>query len=136
MPVSKELQKEICSAIKELVPNVLAIYAFGSQVSGFANSESDLDLAVLVEGYAEPVLLWNLANGKLADIAKMPVDLLDLRSASTVMQHQVLTTGIMLYAKNSFVYSFEAFVFSEKFDLDEKRVGLFDDIKKRGSVYG
>jgi hypothetical protein len=52
------------------------------------------------------------------------------------MQHQVLTTGIMLYAKNSSVYSFEAFVFSEKFDLDEKRIGLFNDIKKRGSVYG
>jgi hypothetical protein len=66
----------------------------------------------------------------------MPVDLLDLRSASTVMQHQILTTGIRLYAKDSFVYSFEAFVFSEKFDLDEKRIGLFNDIKKRGFVYG
>jgi predicted nucleotidyltransferase len=136
MPISEELSKEICSAIKELVPNILAIYAFGSQISGFANSESDLDLAVLAEGYAEPVLLWNLANGKLANIAKMPVDLLDLRSAHTVIQYQILTTGIMLYAKDSSVYSFEAFVFSEKFDLDEKRIGLFNDIKKRGFVYG
>jgi hypothetical protein len=39
MPVSEELSEEICSAIKELVPNVLVIYAFGSQGSGFGNSE-------------------------------------------------------------------------------------------------
>ena len=136
MPVSENLTTEICSVIKEQIPNVLAIYGFGSQISGFANSESDLDLAVLVEGYASPVSLWDLANGKLADIVKMPVDLLDMRAASTVMQHQILTTGNRLYAKNSFVDSFECFVFREKFYLDEKRTELFSDIKKRGFVYG
>jgi predicted nucleotidyltransferase len=136
MPISNFLLEKICFAIREQLPNVLAIYVFGSQVSGFVSLESDLDLAVLVEGYATPVLLWNLANGELADIAKMPVDLLDLRAASTVMQHQILTTGSRLYAKNSAVDSFEAFVFSEKFILDEKRAELFSDIKKRGFVYG
>ncbi|MDR2999829.1 MAG: nucleotidyltransferase domain-containing protein [Fibromonadaceae bacterium] len=136
MSISKDLSREICSAIKERMPNVLAIYAFGSQISGFANSKSDLDLAVLVEGYADPVFLWDLASGKLADIAKMPVDLLDMRAASTVMQHQILATGSRLYEKDSFVNSFESFVFREKFDLDDKRAELFNDIKKRGSVYG
>jgi predicted nucleotidyltransferase len=132
----KETLEKICDAIKERVPNILAIYAFGSQITGFANAESDFDLAVLVEGYADTVLLWNLANGELADIANMSVDLLDMRASSTVMQHQVLTTGIRLYAKDLNVGFFESFVFSEKFYLDEKRTLLFNDIKKRGIVYG
>jgi len=53
--------------IKELViqevqsrfSNLLAIYAFGSRIQGTANVDSDLDLAVLVEGYAEPVQLFD-----------------------------------------------------------------------------
>ena len=39
--------------------------------------ESDLDLAVLVAGYAEPLALWELA-GDLADLVGCPVDLLVL----------------------------------------------------------
>ncbi len=47
---------------------------------------------MLVAGYADPLLLWNLASD-LADMAGCPVDLLDLRAASTVMQYQVITTA-------------------------------------------
>jgi len=103
--VHKETLEKICDAIKKRVPNILAIYAFGSQITGFANAKSDLDLAVLVEGYADAVLLWNLANGELADIANMSVDLLDMRTSSTVMQHQILATGVRLYAKDLLEFS-------------------------------
>lgn len=75
---------------------MLAVYAFGSRIQGMAGERSDLDLdldlAVLVQGYADPLTLWDLA-GEAADIAGCPVDLLDLRRASTVMQQQVLTKG-------------------------------------------
>ncbi|WP_292996284.1 nucleotidyltransferase domain-containing protein [Nitrosomonas sp.] len=40
------------------MPNLLAIYAFGSRIQGTAQIDSDLDLAVLVAGYAEPLVLW------------------------------------------------------------------------------
>lgn len=70
----------------------LSIYAFGSRVQGTAGEGSDLDLAVLVRGYVDPLVLWELAS-EAADIAGCPVDLLDLRRASTVMQQQVLTIG-------------------------------------------
>ena len=35
----------------------MAVYAFGSRIQGTAQAESDLDLAILVEGYVDPVLL-------------------------------------------------------------------------------
>jgi predicted nucleotidyltransferase len=117
------------------LPDTLAIYAFGSWAQGVADSNSDLDLAVLVAGYAEPLLLWDL-SGHLADMAGCEVDLLDMRAASTVMQYQILTTGIRLWAKQPEAGLFESFVLSEKTALDTARAGLLTDIQKRGKIYG
>ena len=113
------------------IPNLLAIYAFGSHIQGTAQSESDLDLAVLVAGYAEPLALWELA-GDLADLAGCPVDLLDFRAASTVMQYQIITTGERWWAKDEQAALFEAAILSEKTALDTARAGLLADIQKSG----
>jgi uncharacterized protein len=133
--LSPENKKIICDFLQNKVPNLLGIYAFGSRVQGTANSESDLDLAVLVAGYAEPLVLWELAN-QLANTFGYEVDLLDMRAASTVMQYQVITTGQCLWSKGVEVGLFEVYVLSEKTELDMRRAPLLDDIIKRGSVYG
>ena len=78
--------------LRETVPGLMGVYAFGSRTEGTAQPDSDLDLAVLVAGYAEPLQLWDLA-AELADLTRCDVDLLDLRAANTVMQHQILTRG-------------------------------------------
>ena len=121
--------------LRQRVPNLLAVYAFGSRVQGQADAQSDLDLAVLVAGYAEPLALWALA-GDLADLAGCPVDLLDLRAASTVMQYQIITTGERWWAVDGQAALFEAAILSEKTTLDTARAGLLGDILQRGSVYG
>ena len=117
------------------ITNLLAIYCFGSQAQGTANQASDLDLAVLVGGYVEPLLLWELSN-ELADFALCPVDLIDLRAASTVMQYQVITLGQRWWSSDGQAALFEAMVLSEKTELDSARAGLMGDIQQRGSVYG
>ena len=78
--------------LRRHLPALLAVYGFGSRVQGTAGADSDLDLAVLVAGRADVLQLWSL-SGDLADLAGCPVDLIDLRAASTVMQYQVITTG-------------------------------------------
>jgi hypothetical protein len=65
-----------------------------------------------------------------------PVDLLDLRAASTVMQYQVITTGQRWWALDIQAALFEAAILSEKTELDTARAGLLSDIQKRGKVYG
>ena len=125
------LVRDILAAI----PDVLAIYAFGSRIGDEALDESDLDLAVLVAGYADPVRLWMLA-GDLAGKAHCDVDLLDMRAASTIMQHQILMTGRRLWARKLDADLFECFVLSEKTALDEARAGLLIDIRERGKIYG
>lgn len=125
----------VVTAVRAAWPDALAVYAFGSRVLGAARADSDLDLAVLVAGYAEPLKLWNMA-GALSERLGCEVDLLDLRAASTVMQHQVLTTGRRLWGQALEAGLFECFVLSEKLALDAARAGLVSDIEKKGKVYG
>jgi len=127
--------KKVLARLQAEVPELLAVYVFGSQVTGEASSESDLDVAVLSAGVVEPLLLWQL-SGELADIVGVPVDLLDLRAASTVMQYQVLTTGRRLWSGNVQAGLFESYVLSEKTALDTARAELLADIQKEGKVYG
>jgi uncharacterized protein YutE (UPF0331/DUF86 family)/predicted nucleotidyltransferase len=121
----------IVQTLQNRLPDLLAIYAFGSRVQGTAGAGSDLDLAVLVAGYAAPLALWTV-SGELAELAGCPVDLLDLRAASTVMQHQVLTTGKRWWAKDGQAALFEAAMLSEMTALNTARAGLLDDIQNQG----
>lgn len=128
-------REAIVPLLQARVPGLLGVYAFGSQTQGTAGPDSDLDLAVLVAGYAEPLALWQLA-GDLADVAGCPVDLLDLRAASTVLQYQVLTTGQRWWAKDAQAALFEAAALSEKTELDTARAQLLLTIRREGAVYG
>ena len=128
-------QQIIVKRAQDRLPDLLALYAFGSRIDGTAGAHSDLDLAVLVDGYAEPLALFELA-GELAEVAGCEVDLLDLRAASTVMQYQIITSGERWWAKDGQAALFEAAMLSEKTALDTARAGLLADIQQRGRVYG
>jgi len=131
-------QDALVSHLRHSLPSLLAVYAFGSRIQqhgASARADSDLDLAVLVEGYVDPVTLFDL-SGHLADLAGCPVDLLDIRAASTVMQYQVLSLGTVWWRKDVRAGLFEAAMLSEKMALNESRAGLIQDVTLRGSVYG
>ena len=125
----------IVRRLRGALPGLLGVYAFGSRVEGTALSGSDLDLAVLVAGYAEPLRLWDL-SADIADIARCEVDLLDLRAATTVMQHQVLTRGRRLWGVDPEAGLFECFVLSEKQRWDERTAAHREEIGREGCVYG
>lgn len=124
----------IVQILQDKIPELLAIYAFGSRIQGTANAQSDLDMAVLVAGYAEPLNLWSLASD-LEDITDCPVDLLDLRAASTVMQYQIITTGERWWCKDIQASLYETAILSEKTALDSARAGLLSDIQTQGKIY-
>lgn len=125
------IQQVLCSRLTGLQ----AIYAFGSRIEGTAGPDSDLDLAVLVGGHAPPLELWEL-SGEIADLAGCPVDLLDFRAASTVMQYRILTTGQRWWAADSRADLYEAGVLSDKTELDSARAGLLADVQREGRIYG
>ena len=129
------MRESLLHIIQRRIPRLLAIYAFRSRVAGTATAASDLDLAVLVAGYADAMALFDLA-GDLADVTGCPVDIVDLRAASTVMQYQILTTGQRWWANDEQAALFEVAVLSEKTALDTARAGVLADIQLRGTVYG
>ncbi|MBF0189677.1 MAG: nucleotidyltransferase domain-containing protein [Magnetococcales bacterium] len=125
----------LITRLLDRIPQVWAIYGFGSRVTGGADASSDLDLAILTPTRIDPLTLWEL-SGELAILAGCPVDLLDLRAASTVMQYQVITTGRPFRTLNTTQTAlFECFVCSEKTDLDEARRPLIQQIQREGRIH-
>jgi uncharacterized protein len=137
---TSELALKATELIRQKLPNVLAIYVFGSRVTENTSKESDLDLAVLVAGYADIVSLWDLST-EIASMTNCDVDLLDMRAASTVMQYQILSKGIRVWQSDIpsvalDIGLYECAMLSEMTALNEARAGLIADIKKSGTIYG
>lgn len=126
---------QILDAVRAVLPGVLAVTLFGSRAHGNATVASDLDLAVMLPGRADPVRLWE-AGEAMARRLNVDVDLVDLLAASTVMQYQIITTGRRLYAADDQAERYELFILSEMMNLNEARAPLIAHIQREGRVYG
>ncbi len=129
-------QTRIIAQIESAYPQAWALYAFGSQVQGEANAESDLDLALLMPHPIDAVLLWEQAQG-LAQQLGMDVDLIDLQAASTVFRKQILETAQCLKQWDPVATAhFETLVFSQYLRFNEERQEILEGIQQDRQVYG
>ena len=122
--------------IRRTVPDVQAIYVFGSVATGHDRPGSDVDLAILGRRQLEAELRWQLQE-RIAALLGRDVDLLDLWAASTVMRVQVLQTGRVLFESDATGRAlFEATALGAYARLNRSRAGILEDVKSRGSVHG
>lgn len=122
----------ICAAL----PDVQAIYHFGSTATGSDGPDSDIDLAVLGPNPLDPLARFDLQE-QLASALGRSVDLVDLRAASPVMAMQVLATGRLLHdAAPEARGLFEDRAFGSYARLNEERRGILERIAAEGTVYG
>ncbi|MCE3222384.1 MAG: putative Nucleotidyltransferase [Nitrospira sp.] len=122
--------------LNQHIPNVIAIYQFGSQAHGTARPTSDLDVAVLARDPIPAEQRFHLAQDLAAQLHR-DVDLLDLRTASTVMRMQVLATGQCLETRDDQAKAeFEMYAYADYARLNEERRELVQGIQERGLVYG
>lgn len=122
--------------IRQSIPDLIALYRFGSQAKGTARPDSDIDLAVLAHAPIPNIRRFELAQ-ELAVQLHRDVDLVDLRSASTVMRMQVLSTGTCLNAPDEPARrEFEMYAYSDYARLNEERREVVKGITERGVVYG
>ncbi len=112
------------------------IILFGSYGKGRARDESDMDIAYL--GDKEPGGYDNfLLAQELACVAGRDVDLLNLRTASTVMKAQIITGGRVIYCSDEMRKAdFFMKALKEYALLNEERAVVLREIERRGSVYG
>ena len=121
---------------RQTIPDLIALYRFGSQAKGSARPESDVDLAVLAHHPISAFSLFELAQELAAQLHR-DVDLLDLSAASTVMRMQVISTGKCLAAPDEAARrEFEMYTYSHYARLNEERRDILKRISASGSVYG
>ncbi len=122
--------------IKKSIPDLIALYRFGSQAKGTARPDSDVDLAVLSRVALSELRRFELAQ-ELATQLHRDVDLVDLRSASTVMRMQVISTGTCLNAPSeSARREFEMYAYSDYARLNEERREILKRVRMSGLIYG
>lgn len=82
----------IINLLQDNIPQLRLIYLFGSYAQGTQHRNSDIDIAVLADVTLDNIARWQLAQ-KLSSALDTDVDLIDLRTASTVLCQQVVTQG-------------------------------------------
>lgn len=92
--------KAIIQAVKEEIPNLWAIYLFGSHGTAWERPDSDIDIAILTENEFDSVRLWE-KSGKVAAKLGKDVHLIDLRAAPTVLQNEIIRDERRIFCSNS-----------------------------------
>ncbi|CAG0957618.1 hypothetical protein MYXO_00572 [Myxococcaceae bacterium] len=118
------------------VSAVAVIYLFGSAARDDLHASSDVDLAFLADRPLDPVARFALQERIAGDLHR-DVDLVDLRTASTVMRVQVIVGGQILFERDPAERAlFEASALGAYARLNEARRDILEDVRRSGRVHG
>lgn len=122
----------LCRRISDLE----GIYLFGSSAGADFRKDSDLDLGIKSTDGVDPILLWNLKD-ELSQVLKIEVDLVDMKSADTVLLMEIVTKGKRVFSADvNRSEAFESLIYSQYLQLNEDRAEILRAIEESGSVYG
>jgi uncharacterized protein len=129
--------KAIVDTILLYFPEVEAIYLFGSHATADERPESDVDLALLFP--YEPKTTADAAlcgcRQALENLSKKTTDVIDLGSANTVFQHEIIQEGRILYQQSEqAVDRFEMLVMSKYQKLNEERADILQEVFQNGRI--
>lgn len=117
--------QKIVDFLKQALPYIQLIYLFGSRADGSEKPSSDWDVAFLGQQKLDNLQRWELAQG-LASLLNTDVDLVDLLSASTVLNMQVVSKGRLLYGDINIKDVYETKVYSMYGRLQESRQDIIE----------
>ncbi|MFJ5453747.1 MULTISPECIES: type VII toxin-antitoxin system MntA family adenylyltransferase antitoxin [Pectobacterium] len=114
---------EIVLTLKKQMPDIKMIYLFGSQATGNARADSDVDIAIMATRALDPVERWELSH-QLAKTVGHDVDLIDLLQASTVLKMEIVRNGKLLYDAEATAGEFEMTTLSMYQHLQKERADI------------
>lgn len=118
---------------------VQALYLFGSSVIGGEHPGSDVDIAILLAP-EEAVQAGNMGMSDLRfdleDVLGKTVDLINLRTASTDLRKEIITTGKRIHTGDERgAEEFEVLTISLYQKLNEERGEILDEFRRTGRAY-
>jgi predicted nucleotidyltransferase len=98
---------------------VKLIYIFGSYAKGTNNEKSDIDIAVLLANDFNPLDKVNLLGDFCDFLKRDDVDLAILNSANSVLKHQIIKYGKLIYMEDEVAkVTFESRTLKEYMDME------------------
>lgn len=128
---------KIRDVIRRAIPDVVAIYLFGSRAADNFRQNSDFDLAILLPGgrHIGHKELFDLKQDIALSIDQ-DVDLISLNDATLVMQYLITSSGVLLFGQHGGeILRFESLVLSMYQRFNEERKGILQEIHSSGKVY-
>ncbi|WP_336866242.1 type VII toxin-antitoxin system MntA family adenylyltransferase antitoxin [Peribacillus frigoritolerans] len=120
--------------IKKIDPVFIII--FGSYAKKSTHKDSDIDIAFYSENQSLTTYEVFLLAQELADILKIEVDLVNIRTASTVFKAQIYTTGTIIYSTNdTLLKNLQMTALSMYAKLNEERENILKKIGESGTIY-
>lgn len=121
----------IVLAIQDVLPQARAAWLFGSAANGTLRDDSDMDIAVTL-----PKKLttheYIAATLQLEKTLGREIDLLDFTRLATIMQYQIITTGILLFTHEPVqTWKYNAFVQNEYQNIQKWRVPMIRQLTQR-----
>ncbi len=133
MVLNRDIINKIVKYFKNK-PQVEAVYLYGSQARGDARSDSDIDLAVLMEEKSD----YFMFESDLSRLLDRKIDVQSLTSCPIDFAHRVILEGKLLISNNEKArIAFEEKIFRDYFDmkpaLDEYFKSL-SEIARKGEL--
>lgn len=126
-------------AILDSYPSVQAVYLFGSAADGSERPDSDIDIALLLppeEAKAAGSLAFSDLRAELEERLGRRVDLVNLRTVSTVFQKEITCFGVRIFtAPGDETDIFEMLVLSFYGKLNEERAEILESFVSTGRAY-
>jgi predicted nucleotidyltransferase len=129
-------KEAVIRCVRHRLPDVRAIYRYGSSGTERERPDSDVDIAVLPAGPLSPETRLAL-SADLEAVTGRRVDLVDLLAAPTILRAHIVASGERIFCADERACAvFEDYAFSSYAKFNEERRELVGDILRRGSVYG
>ncbi|WP_227767267.1 type VII toxin-antitoxin system MntA family adenylyltransferase antitoxin [Zhaonella formicivorans] len=128
--VAKVLEPHLAKLVQDY--GILLLYIFGSYATGKNNSNSDLDIAVLLKEPYNPMDKLNLLADFTDIFRRDDIDLVILNAVGPVLKYQAIKYGKRLYEKSEEVrVNFEVRVVKEYLDMEPFRRRQFEILKAK-----
>ena len=117
----EEVEKVLENHIGEIIDkyDIGLIYIFGSYATNKNDKNSDLDIAVYLNGEFDSLIKLEIFDELVRIFRREDIDLVILNKADTVLQFQVIKYGKVVYMKDLFI----------KVSYEYKTMGFYMDME-------